>query len=374
MGLLVAAYVVRSLWARPAEAPVMATRNMPTPVVDIPAGTEITEKHLGNAPIPVKDLKADMLANRTIIVGRVVREPLLKAVPIRANQLYAPGEKPKLKLAKGKIAQTVALDTSVSIVDGLIRPNDYCDIRYTLNPSFLRSDVRTSQAMQMTLFKGIKVLAINRNVVQQSPDANGNTVTLEVSPGQANAVLLARAYGTLNLSYTEDPTPGGIEISDDDTVPLTIEKLLNLPVKPEPVAQKPPEPYTVDEYRHLRRTTISFAPNGRVMEGYNYYNANGQYQAPLNRNRAVPGVNDWGASTDVNGTGSGANSTPVAPMTPMAPNTPSPSLPPTLSPPPALPSPVLPGPNFNFNSNQSFPNVPGQPTAYHNSMPQRLPQ
>jgi Flp pilus assembly protein CpaB len=268
MGLLVAAYVVRSLMARDKPEPVAATRNMPTPVVDIPVGTEITEKHLGTAPIRISELDPDMLANKNIIIGRVAREPLKKAVPIKANQLYAPGERPKLVLAKGKQALTLSFDSVTTIVDGLIRPGDHCDIRFTLNPSWIRSDQRTSQAFQMTLYKAIKVMAINRNVVMQQPENMGNTVTLEVWPKQANALLLAQKYGQLNLTYTQDLTPGGIVLADSDDDRITLEKLLGLPEKKEPAApRRPPEPYRIEEYRGLRRGGLSFLPNGRVIDG-----------------------------------------------------------------------------------------------------------
>lgn len=292
MGLLVAAYVVRSLMAREQKEPVIATRNMPTPVVDIPIGTEITEKHLGTAPIRSDELSSDMLANKNIIIGRVTREPLKKAIPIKANQLYAPGERPKLTLVKGKQALTLPFDSVTTIVDGLIRPGDHCDIRFTLNPSWIRSDQRTSQAFQLTLFKAIKVLAINRNVVQQQPETSGNTVTLEVSPKQANALLLAKQYGMMNLTYTEDLTPGGVFIADADTDRLTLEKLLGLPEKKEPAAPpRPPEPYYIDEYRGVRRSGISFHANGRIIDGsYNWGAWGNGARTDQNPNQFVPGA------------------------------------------------------------------------------------
>lgn len=272
MGLLVAAYVVRSLMAREVKEPVISTRNMPTPVVDLPIGTEITEKHLGTAPIRTDELTSDMLANKAIIIGRVVREPLKKAQPVKANQLYAPGERPLLVIAKGQRALSLPFDGVTTIVDGLIRPGDHCDVRFTLNPSYLRSDARTSHAFQMTLFKAIKVLAINRNVVQQQPDNLINTVTLDVTSKQANALLLAKAYGTLNLTYTEDLTPGGVEIGDEFGERLTVEKLLGLPEDKGPQKPpRPPEPYRIDTYRGTGHGVMGFNEKGRAVgTGYGW--------------------------------------------------------------------------------------------------------
>ncbi len=361
MGLLVAAYVARTLLAREVKETAPVTRNMPTPVVDILPGTVITEKHLGLAPTLVSTLTADMLASNTIIIGRVAREPLKKAVPIRANQLYAPGERPPLKLAKGMKALTISLNSATAIVDGLIKPGDYCDIQFTVDTAWTRIDNRLPYGYQLTLFKGIKVLAINRSVTQQDPETGGNTVTLEVRPGQANALLLAQGNGVLNLTYTPFPTKGGVEVSDLDTDRLTLEKLLNLPPKKEPAPQpKPPEPYTLDQYRRLGRSTISFLPNGRVVEswynqGYNGYGygavglpgSNGNY--PLSAPAGDPNVLQ-----------------PVSPSAPPTPNsTPTPN---AGQPSPVTPAqPGVPGPSANVAPNLPF----GQsvPTASAGTVP-----
>ena len=315
MGLLVAAYVVRSLMAREQKAPEVTTRNMPTPVVDIAIGTEITEKHLGTAPTLVSTLTPDMLASNKIIIGRVAREPLKKAVPIRANQLYAPGERPPLKLAKGMKALTILLSSSMAVVDGLIKPGDYCDIQFTVNTSWSRLDDRIPFGYQLTLFKGIKVLAINRNVTQQAPESTGNTVTLEVRPGQANALLLAQGNGVLNLTYTPFPTTGGVVVSDDDVDRLTLEKLLQLPPKvPAPQPPRPPEPYLVDQYRFLRRTTIGFLPNGRIVDNWSFLNGFGGYGAQI----GTPGGIGYPA-LPLNDPTSTVPGTSVAPPSPVAP-------------------------------------------------------
>ena len=357
MGLLVSAYVVRTLLARDEKAPEVLTRNMPTPVADIPIGTEITAKHLGTAPALVSSLTPDMLANNSVIVGRVVKEPLKKAVPIRANQLYSPGERPPLKLAAGMKALTLSLTSNTAIVDGLIKPGDYCDVQFTVNIGSFRDD-RLPYGYQLTLFKGIKVLAINRNTVQQDPEAAGNTVTLQVRPGQANALLLAEKNGTLNLTYTTSSKPGGVEVSDADDDRLTLEKLLNVPPKPPvPEPPKPPEPYTIDQYRHLNRATISFLANGRILD---YSNGFGAYGI------GTPWLGNIGGSrpaTTAPGQGSGLT-TPAAPMGPVAPGAAGPQGPVTPAPAPAAPNQ---GPTANNGTNGVQPNpfTPGQPTAFN---------
>ncbi len=324
MGLLVAAYVVRTLMAREQKPPEVTTRNMPTPVADIPVGTEITAKHLGTAPILVSTLTPDMLASNTIIIGRVVREPLKKATPIKANQLYAPGERPPLKLAKGMKALSIPLNSSNAIVDGLIKPGDYCDIQFTVNTGYARLFDRLPYGYQLTLFKGIRVLAINRNVTQQAIESGSNSVVLEVRPGQANALLLAKENGVLTLTYTPTPSPGGVKVSDDDNDRLTLEKLLQLPPKtPDPQPPKPPEPYLVDTYRLLRRTTVGYLPNGRIVDNWNFLNGlNGGY-GPL---YGTPGGLGY-PNLPLNDPNTTAPATQAAPPTPAAPQTQAPGAP-----------------------------------------------
>lgn len=365
MGLLVAAYVVRTLMAREQKAPEVATRNMPTPVADIAVGTEITEKHLGTAPTLVSTLTPDMLANNKIIIGRVAREPLKKAVPIKANQLYAPGERPPLKLAKGMKAIALPIGANTAIVDGLIRPGDYCDIQFTVNTSWARLDNRIPYGYQLTLFKGIKVLAINRSVTQSAPEANGNTIVLEVRPGQANGLLLAMGNGVLNLTYTPIPSPGGVIVSDDDGDRLTLEKLLQLPPKqPDAPQPKPPEPYLVEQYRLKTRSPIGFMPNGRIVENWNYLGIYGiGATARGTQSDFGAGAGGYGAPGGYGPGGIGApnlplndptapGATPVAPPTPYAdPNQPAGS-------PPVTPAPPVPGPSVN-----NAPGLPINPTA-----------
>ena len=356
MGLLVAAYVVRTLMAREQAAPAPTTRNMPTPVADIPVGTEITEKHLGTAPTLVSTLTPDMLANNKIIIGRVVREPLKKAVPIKANQLYAPGERPPLKLAKGMKALAIAIGPNTAIVDGLIKPGDYCDIQFTVNTSWSRIDNRIPFGYQLTLFKGIKVLAINRNVTQQTPETSGNTVVLEVRPGQANGLLLALGNGTLNLTYTPIPSSGGVTVSDDDEDRLTLEKLLQLPPKlPEPQPPKPPEPYLVDQYRLLRRATVGYLPNGRIIDNWNFMNGYGGYAGAW----GTPGGLGYPNLPLNTPSPTAPGATPVAPPTPYAdPNQPAGAPPVT----PAAPQ-SAPGPSAN--NAPGLPIGPAAPTAFN---------
>src|SRR5690242_11935138 len=102
MGGLIAAYIAKGLLAveeRKAAAPPL--RNIPMAVADLPAGTMITEAHLGLGPALPAKITRDVLLSNKSIVGRVTKEAITAAEPIHSGQLYQKGEYPNLKVGKG---------------------------------------------------------------------------------------------------------------------------------------------------------------------------------------------------------------------------------------------------------------------------------
>ena len=246
----------------------------------------------------------------------------------------------------------------------MIKPGDYCDIQFTVNTGYARLFDRLPYGYQLTLFKGIRVLAINRNVTQQAVESGSNTLILEVRPGQANALLLAKENGVLTLTYTPVQTFGGIVVSDDDNDRLTLEKLLQLPPKlPDPQPPKPPEPYLVDTYRLLSRTTVGYLPNGRIVDNWNFLNGlNGGYGA----NWGTPGGLGY-PNLPLNDPNTTAPATPTAPPTPAAPATQP------LNPAPGLPIPGVQGPAGPPPGPSVYNNPPGFPLSIPGTTASSLP-
>jgi pilus assembly protein CpaB len=229
------------------------------PVADIPAGTLITENHIGQGPYPVDRLDRDMLLVNRVIVGRVTKEPLKAAEPIRANNLYQPGELPPLNVAGGLRAVTIEIANGAAMVDGLIQPGNFVDVLFTYQGAI---DDRMQGGLTMRLFEGVKLLAINRSQQISRLDRSSNRVTLELTEPQANVVVLAQDRGQLTLTYNPNGQgDGGLAVSNSERV--TLYELLGL--RP---AEPPAEPFLTEVFKGQGRQLNYFNDRGLRLEGY----------------------------------------------------------------------------------------------------------
>ncbi len=261
VGVLVAAYVVKNLLARTDGPAPPASRNIPMAIADVAAGTVITENHLGQGPYPSDKLERDMLLVNRVIVGRVTKEAIKAAQPIRANQLYQPGELPPLDIAEGMRAVSVEVGEGTSMVDGLIKPGQHVDVLFTYQASGSADD-RFQGGLTMKLFDGVKILAINRSITQGRVDRQSNRVTLELTEGQANIVVLAKDRGTLTLTYNPNGKgSGGLALNNADRV--TLYEILGLK-RGEPEK----DPFVTEAYRAAGRGLLYFNDRGRRIDGW----------------------------------------------------------------------------------------------------------
>lgn len=257
VGLLIGAYVFKTLMATEESPAVAETRLIPMPTSDLEPGTLITEAHIGQAPVSRDAMTPDTLISTRVVVGRVVKEKLKAAQPIRSNQLYQPGERPPLDVPSDMRAITVVMGDSGSVVDGLIQPRQYVDVHLTPSNT---DDPRLRGGTTMTLFKGVKVLAINRSIATTNVDRGGNSVTLELTPEQANIVILAGTAGELMMSYNPNGKgTGGVTISNADRA--TLEEILSLKPLPEPTPA-----FRTEQFRGGSRAVNTYR-DGQLIDG-----------------------------------------------------------------------------------------------------------
>ncbi len=265
VGLLVLGYVAKNLMAVQVKPVAPAMRDVPSAIADIPPGTLITEGHLGMVKIPRDRLEANVLLANRVIIGRYAKEPIKAATPIKANQLYQPGELPPLDVAEGMRAVTVEVGDGGAMVDGMIKPGQYVDILFTAQGGGTGVNDATFQGgLTMRLFEGVKILAINRNYTQGRVDRGNNHVTVELTQAQANVVVLARDRGKLTLTYNPSGAVGngGLALSNSERV--TLYEILGLK-KQDPAK----EPFQTEIYRGNSRMTNQFDEKGRFLSGGN---------------------------------------------------------------------------------------------------------
>jgi len=219
LGAALAAYaVVRVL--RTAQDEVEAARKGPDtiPVViatrELDMGLTITDgdvviRHVVPEMVPTGEIYAD--AN--IVVGRTPRAKILPNEPVRRERLASADAGVGLNalIRKGMRAMTVQVDQQ-SGVGGFIQPGNYVDVIVTIRPDDQRG--RSKWATE-TILAGIPVLTV-ADTEPKSEARDGETnrrppprrqkpsVTLELSPEQAEKLALAVSKGDIHLVLRGD--------------------------------------------------------------------------------------------------------------------------------------------------------------------------
>lgn len=340
VGGLVLAYMGKRMFAVEEKKVEVRYRNLPMPIADIPAGTQIKEEHLGLGPMLQSDLQRDMLLVNRVIVGRITKELLPAAQPIRSNQLYEPGVHPPLKIGKGMRAITIEARGASSIVDGLIKPGEFVDIHFT--PTNF-NDPRITSGLTMTMLKGVKILAINKLMLQGNVEDDRNSVTLELTPEQANVMILANERGMITMSYNPNGKGDGhLALRDKDRV--TLEEILKLPPIEKPAPPTPP--FMSQIFRGSGRQDLQFKDNRVADPTSQFYQNPAQPQVQQQSNPTVPN--------------------------PPTPNQANPAAPPVPAPTAPFDNnrPQNPNPHGGFGPNgPNAPNGPGGPSATRQGVP-----
>ena len=226
VGGLIALYIGKTLWASDEPEARVAITTIPMALADLEPGTTLSEAHIGLGKLPADQVTPDMLLTNRVLLGRVVKKKIEAGEPFRPDFLFAPGVRPPLDVAEGMRAVSVEVDGSSGIVDGLISPGQFVDAHLTVTGN---SDPRLENGLTLTLFKGVQVLAMNGAA---GMSRGQNTVTLELTPMQANVMILAQDRGKLTLTYNPDGRGTGVvAVPNEDRA--TLEQILGLrPIPP----------------------------------------------------------------------------------------------------------------------------------------------
>lgn len=258
IGGLVIAYVGKKMLAREDKPVVDPLIDVPMAIADLEPGTKITKGHIAMGRLLQSKLTRDLVKTDRILIDRVVKTKIKAAQPISTLDLYPPNQGPPLKVGAGMRAVTISLADGVAAVDGLVKADDYVDIQFV--PAFYR-DLARNGGMIMTLFKGIKVIAMNRTITGVADASRGaNTVTLEMTPDHANVLLLASRKGQLNLTYTPDgKAENQFVLREQDRAYL--DEILGLKTPDAPKVEEPKRP-TVTEIFAGKNRSLSLFKDG----------------------------------------------------------------------------------------------------------------
>ncbi|WP_417849780.1 Flp pilus assembly protein CpaB [Thalassoglobus sp.] len=261
VGLLVAMYFAKNMFATEDPVDPDPIRNIPMALTDLPPGTKITSEHIGTGRARSSSVTPETVISDRILLGRIVKDAISAAKPISSSSLYPPNEGPPLELAPGTRAVTVNFDGSSSGTIDLLKAGQYVDVLFS--PSDL-PNFDQSGGLIMTLFKGVKIIAINGVTIGSSRGGRGGEkVTLELTPEQANILLLTEEKGKLDLTYTGEGKGSGV-VGVDDENRATLNQILGLTPPEDPEKQTA---FTTEVFNGTGRQLRSFV-DGKLTDRY----------------------------------------------------------------------------------------------------------
>lgn len=175
--------------------------------VDIPLGNTVTANDLRWLNWPLSGVPAGVVRKDEApdaekeLVGQVARFALLAAEPIRREKLIRTDGTGFLSAVLPSGMRAVAISTDsrgANTAGGFILPNDRVDV---ISTPRTESD-NNSGIFSETLLRNIRVLAIGQNIQERNGEkvVIGETATLEVEPGQVEALVQAQKGGSLSLA------------------------------------------------------------------------------------------------------------------------------------------------------------------------------
>lgn len=179
----------------------------------LPVGTLLTADDLAVRDVPEKDVAKTMIVKDTPqaarLIGAVVRNPIAGAADINPADVVFPDAPGFLAAAlrPGMRAVSVAID-DVTGNAGLILPADRVDLLLTQRLEGHGGSDASRPVASETVLSDLRVIAVG-SLMKAPPDAaadaanpqrTAHTVTLEVSPEDAEKVAVATRLGQLSLS------------------------------------------------------------------------------------------------------------------------------------------------------------------------------
>ena len=270
---IVAAILVYTALSRDSESTggASAVTSMEPAVVakqDIPARTKITTAMVEVRQISLDDRSDLAYTDLSDVVGRVTRYPIATSEQVLSTKVVAldsaavTGDSLSYVIPDGRRAMAVDVNEVVA-VGGLVLPGDYVDVMATFDVTFRDGEDEKTEDKYFTrlILQNIEVLAVAQTVVDAPPEAGtatssggeataagsettdgqrarnteaepepkANTVTLSMTPQEAQLIFLAEQNGVIRMAVRPY---GDAEVQE---IPFVAEPELIPPDLPSPV-------------------------------------------------------------------------------------------------------------------------------------------
>jgi len=196
---IVATFAVHRYVTIKTKVPVAATRQVIVAAADISPGTAISGAAVKAVTWPLAVIPPKSAATMREVEGRVVKVPIPQGNPILSSMLAPEGTAAGLSgiLDDGKRALTVKVD-EVAGVAGFLHPGDHVDV--LMDMAMQGEDQK--EHFSKTILHDISILTTGQ-IWEQKGDNKPvvvNTVTLELTPEQAEVLNLVSNQGKIRLA------------------------------------------------------------------------------------------------------------------------------------------------------------------------------
>lgn len=195
--------------------------------MDIPQWKTVGEKDVTEKNWPKEAVTKEMFTEKSQVVGKVAINNLFTDEPLNARRVVDPkgGNVFSLGFSENKRAFTVRVN-DVSGVGGFLLPDNHVDVLHSWKPSGMNDEVHSE-----TLVQDVRVLAVDQEASsEKNKPIVVRSVTLEMTPEQAEAVFRAEEQGSIQLAL-RNPT--------DKTVIEKPQTIARAPALPEPRTEAP---------------------------------------------------------------------------------------------------------------------------------------
>jgi pilus assembly protein CpaB len=177
---------------------------------DVNLGQRLVPDMLKLSDWPADSLPQGALQDPLKLAGRVLKSSVLRGEPLTEAKLAPVGTVGGLSalITEGKRAITVRVNDVVGVA-GFALPGNYVDV--IVHTQREAEAASAQDHISKIVLERILVLAVAQEVGRDDTKPRVvNAVTLEVTPGQAENLDLARSVGTLSLALRNqiDPAPG----------------------------------------------------------------------------------------------------------------------------------------------------------------------
>lgn len=207
---LVGAYTVREYLTQTQEPVVVAEEpeapqvfQIPVASIDLKSGrplnvSDVVILRLTREQLAEKDLPENYMTNPRQIFDRILIGPLKQGEAFLTTQFYPLGMGPNVadRLKPGFRAMTIPIANPTTVA-GFVSPGSLVDVLFRTFPNAQGELLETT----VTLLENVEILALGLNQVTGANTAgrSQNTVTLAVTPHQANALKVVEQRGELSL-------------------------------------------------------------------------------------------------------------------------------------------------------------------------------